>query len=188
MRSGRLSRAPCCRQEDLGWEENPPTLARIRAPRSGAGLPGAKHASIGVFPLALLASRPVSRYQAGAGDPDVSSALRPGSVFCSYSARSASHSPMRPLASIRADAGMALLVCVLVMWFSPKDRERHRHFDAAGASPRIWRRQTVHRQLRPSKPCTRSLLCSDPVGFGHTILPPPDFLFGREIGWIGADP
>src|SRR5258707_8458636 len=87
-----------------------------------------------------------------------------------------------PASFIRADAGMALLVCVLVMWFSPKIAsaidillrpELRRAFGGTGLFIINYVIETVY-----------SILLCPILWFGHTIFL-TGLLFGREIGWIG---
>jgi len=94
-------------QEDLGWEENPPTLLEFirRDLRWCQGT-----CSIGVFSR-FPGLKPVSRYQLALAIL-MFIAPRPGSG-CSCSARSPLAFSDTPASFIRADAGMTLLVCVL---------------------------------------------------------------------------
>jgi membrane glycosyltransferase len=87
-----------------------------------------------------------------------------------------------PADFIRADAGMALFVCVLVMWFSPKIasavdillRPELRHaFGGASLFIINYLIETVY-----------SILLCPILWFGHTIFL-IGLLFGREIDWIG---
>src|SRR5258708_18899076 len=87
-----------------------------------------------------------------------------------------------PASFIRADAGMTLLVCVLVMWFSPKIAsaidillrpELRRAFGGTGLFIINYVIETVY-----------SILLCPILWFGHTIFL-TGLLFGREIGWIG---
>jgi membrane glycosyltransferase len=163
-------------EEDLGWEENPPTLLEfIRRDLRWCqgnmqywrflGLPGLK---------------PVSRYQLVLailmfiGSPAWIGLLVLGTlaVACADT----------PASFIRADAGMALFVCVLVMWFSPKiasaiDILLHprlrRGFGGAGLFIVNYVIETLY-----------SILLCPILWFGHTIFL-TGLLFGREIGWIG---
>ena len=77
---------------------------------------------------------------------------------------------------------MALFVCVLVMWFSPKIAsaidillrpELRRGFGGAGLFILNYMIETVY-----------SILLCPILWFGHTIFL-VGLLFGREIGWIG---
>jgi membrane glycosyltransferase len=77
---------------------------------------------------------------------------------------------------------MALFVCVLVMWFSPKIAsaidilmrpELRRGFGGAGLFIVSYAIETVY-----------SILLCPILWFGHTIFL-TGLLFGREIGWIG---
>ena len=163
-------------QEDLGWEENPPTLLEfIRRDLRWCqgnmqywrflGLPGLK---------------PVSRYQLVLailmfiGSPAWIGLLVLGTlaVACADT----------PASFIRADAGTALFVCVLVMWFSPKiasaidillNARLRRAFGGAGLFLVNYVIETVY-----------SILLCPILWFGHTIFL-TGLLFGQEIGWIG---
>ncbi len=163
-------------QEDLGWEENPPTLLEfIRRDLRWCqgnmqywrflGLPGLK---------------PVSRYQLVLailmfiGSPAWIGLLVLGTlaVACADT----------PASFIRADAGTALFVCVLVMWFSPRiasaidillNARLRRAFGGAGLFLVNYVIETVY-----------SILLCPILWFGHTIFL-TGLLFGQEIGWIG---
>jgi membrane glycosyltransferase len=87
-----------------------------------------------------------------------------------------------PAGFIRAEAGMALLVCVLVMWFAPKvataidvllHPERRRGFGGAGLFVINFAIETLY-----------SILLCPILWCGHTVFL-TGLLFGREIGWIG---
>ena len=87
-----------------------------------------------------------------------------------------------PADFIRPDAGMALFVLVLVMWFAPKiasviDILLRPERAAPSAAPR------ASLAISPSNSCSRSCWCPI-MWFGHTIFL-SGLLFGREIGWIG---
>jgi membrane glycosyltransferase len=163
-------------QEDLGWEENPPTLLEfIRRDLRWCqgnmqywrflGLPGLK---------------PVSRYQLllailmFIGSPAWIGLLVLGTLAAACSDT--------PSSFIRADAGMALFICVLVMWFSPKIASAvdillrpklRRAFGGAGLFIVNYVIETLY-----------SILLCPILWFGHTIFL-GGLLFGREIGWIG---
>ncbi|MGZ3288825.1 MAG: glucans biosynthesis glucosyltransferase MdoH [Xanthobacteraceae bacterium] len=163
-------------QEDLGWEENPPTLLEfIRRDLRWCqgnmqywrflGLPGLK---------------PVSRYQLVLailmfiGSPAWIGLLVLGTLAVA--------STETPASFIRADAGMALFICVLVMWFSPKiasaidillHSKLRRAFGGAGLFVVNYAIETLY-----------SILLCPILWFGHTIFL-TGLLFGREIGWIG---
>ena len=163
-------------EEELGWEENPPTLLEFirRDLRWCQG-----NIQYWRF-LSLAGLKPVSRYQLGLailmfiGSPAWMGLLVIGTltVACSDT----------PASFIRADAGMALFVCVLVMWFSPKivsaiDILLHpglrRAFGGAGLFTVNFAIETVY-----------SILLCPILWLGHTIFL-TGLLFGREIGWIG---
>ena len=163
-------------QEDLGWEENPPTLLEFirRDLRWCQG-----NMQYWRF-LALPGLKPVSRYQLVLailmfiGSPAWIGLLVLGTLAVAFSDT--------PASFIRADAGMALFVCVLVMWFSPKIAsaidillrpELRRAFGGAGLFIVNYVIETVY-----------SILLCPILWFGHTIFL-TGLLFGREIGWIG---
>ncbi|MGA7806599.1 glucans biosynthesis glucosyltransferase MdoH, partial [Bradyrhizobium sp.] len=101
-------------QEDLGWEENPPTLIEFirRDLRWCQG-----NMQYWRF-LTLPGLKPVSRYQLVLailmfiGSPAWIGLLVLGTLAAACAET--------PASFIRPDAGIALFVCVLVMWFSPK--------------------------------------------------------------------
>jgi membrane glycosyltransferase len=163
-------------QEDLGWEENPPTLIEFirRDLRWCQG-----NMQYWRF-LSLQGLKPVSRYQLALailmfiGSPAWMGLLVLGALAVAFSDT--------PAGFIRADAGIALLVCVLVMWFAPKiasavdillHPERRRGFGDAGLFVVNFAIETVY-----------SILLCPILWCGHTIFL-TGLLFGREIGWIG---
>ena len=163
-------------QEDLGWEENPPTLIEFirRDLRWCQG-----NMQYWRF-LSLPGLKPVSRYQLALailmfiGSPAWIGLLVLGTLAVAFADT--------PASFIRADAGMALFVCVLVMWFSPKiasaidillHPELRRAFGGAGLFIVNYVIETVY-----------SILLCPILWFGHTIFL-AGLLFGREIGWIG---
>jgi membrane glycosyltransferase len=163
-------------QEDLGWEENPPTLLEFirRDLRWCQG-------NMQYFQfLGLPGIKPVSRYQLMLailmfiGSPAWIGLLVLGSIGAACADTPASF--MRP------DVGMVLFVWVLVMWFSPKiataidillNPKLRRGFGGAGMFIGNYVIETVY-----------SVLLCPIVWFGHTIFL-GGLLFGREIGWIG---
>jgi membrane glycosyltransferase len=163
-------------QEDLGWEENPPTLIEFirRDLRWCQG-----NMQYWRF-LFLPGLRPVSRYQLALailmfiGSPAWTGLLVLGTLAVAFSET--------PGSFIRPDAGMALFVCVLVMWFSPKiasaidillHPELRCGFGGAGLFILNFVIETVY-----------SILLCPILWVGHTIFL-AGLLFGREIGWIG---
>ena len=163
-------------QEDLGWEENPPTLLEFirRDLRWCQG-----NMQYWRF-LSLPGLKPVSRYQLALailmfiGSPAWIGLLVLGTLAQAFSDT--------PASFIRADAGMALLVCVLVMWFSPKIAsaidillrpELRRAFGGTGLFIISFAIETVY-----------SILLCPILWFGHTLFL-TGLLFGREIGWLG---
>jgi membrane glycosyltransferase len=163
-------------QEDLGWEENPPTLLEFirRDLRWCQG-----NMQYWRF-LSLPGLKPVSRYQlALAILMFIGSPAWIGLLVLGTLAQAFSHAPG---SFIRADAGMALLVCVLVMWFAPKIAsaidillrpELRRAFGGTGLFIISFTIETVY-----------SILLCPILWFGHTLFL-IGLLFGREIGWIG---
>jgi membrane glycosyltransferase len=163
-------------REDLGWEENPPTLLEFirRDLRWCQG-----NMQYWRF-LSLPGLKPVSRYQLVLailmfiGSPAWIGLLVLGTLAVAFSDA--------PANFIDPDAGMALFVCVLVMWFSPKIAtaieillcpELRRGFGGAGLFFLNYFIETVY-----------SILLCPILWFGHTIFL-IGLLFGREIGWIG---
>ena len=163
-------------QEDLGWEENPPTLIEFirRDLRWCQG-----NMQYWRF-LFLPGLRPVSRYQLALailmfiGSPAWIGLLVLGTLTVAFSDT--------PGSFIRPDAGMALFVCVLAMWFSPKvasaidillHPELRRGFGGAALFILNCILETVY-----------SILLCPILWVGHTIFL-VGLLFGHEIGWIG---
>ena len=163
-------------QEDLGWEENPPTLLEFirRDLRWCQG-----NMQYWRF-LSLPGLKPVSRYQLVLailmfiGSPAWIGLLVLGTLAIAFSDT--------PASFIRADAGTALFVCVLVMWFSPKIAsaidilmrpELRCGFGGTGMFIINYVIETVY-----------SILLCPILWFGHTIFL-TGLLFGHEIGWIG---
>ena len=163
-------------EENLGWEENPPTLIEFirRDLRWCQG-----NMQYWRF-LTLHGLKPVSRYQLALaifmfiGSPAWIGMLVFGTLSLAFA--------KTPASFIRADAGMALFICVLVMWFSPKIAsaidillrpELRREFGGTG---RFLANYVIE--------AAYSILLCPILWCGHTIflsgLP-----FGREIGWIG---
>jgi membrane glycosyltransferase len=163
-------------REDLGWEENPPTLIEFirRDLRWSQG-------NMQYWRFLLLPGlKPVSRYQLALailmfiGSPAWIGMLVLGTLAAALSDT--------PASFIRADAGMVLFVCVLMMWFSPKIAsaidvllrpELRQAFGGARLFIINCAIETVY-----------SILLCPILWFGHTIFL-TGLLFGREIGWIG---
>ncbi len=163
-------------EEDLGWEENPPTLIEFirRDQRWCQGT-----LQYGHF-LFLPGMKPVSRFQLAfamlmfLGSPAWIGLLIVGSL-----ALAATPSPTD---FIRPDAGHALLAIILVMWFAPKiatvidvlTRPKLRR--AFGGTPRFLASVATETAF--------FILLSPIMWVCHTLflagLP-----FGRVIGWIG---
>jgi membrane glycosyltransferase len=163
-------------QEDLGWEENPPTLIEFirRDLRWCQG-----NMQYWRF-LALPGLKPVSRYQLVLailmfiGSPAWIGLLILGTLSVACADAQASF--------IRPDAGMALFVSVLAMWFSPKiasaihvllEPDLRRAFGGAGLFLVNCAIETLY-----------SILLCPILWVGHTIFL-TGLLFGSEIGWIG---
>jgi len=163
-------------REDLGWEENPPTLLEFMR-RDLRWCQG----NMQYWRFLLLPNlRPVSRYQL------VLAILMfigsPAWIGLLVLATIALATCDDPATIMRGDVGGALLVWVLVMWFSPKiagaldvllsSRER-RAFGGAGRFTVNFVIETVY-----------SIILVPILWISHTI-----FLFGllfnREIRWMG---
>jgi membrane glycosyltransferase len=163
-------------QEDLGWEENPPTLIEFirRDLRWCQG-------NMQYFRfLTLPGLAPVSRYQLVLailmfiGSPAWIGLLVLGTLAAACAGT--------PGSFIRPDAGMALFVGVMVMWFSPKiasaihvllEPDLRRGSGGAGLFIFNYAIETLY-----------SILLCPILWVGHTIFL-FGLLFGREIGWIG---
>ena len=163
-------------QEDLGWEENPPTLIEFirRDLRWCQG-----NMQYWRF-LTLPGLKPVSRYQLVLailmfiGSPAWIGLLVLGTLAAACADA--------PANFIRPDAGMALFVSVLAMWFSPKiasaihvllEPNLRRAFGGAGLFLVNYAIETLY-----------SILLCPILWVGHTIFL-TGLLFGSEIGWIG---
>jgi membrane glycosyltransferase len=163
-------------EEELGWEENPPTLIEFirRDLRWCQG-----NMQYWRF-MALPGLKAVSRYQLAIailmfiGSPAWIGMLVLGTLSLAFAER--------PAAFIRPDAGMALFVLVLIMWFSPKIAsaidillrpELRRAFGGTTQFVANYAIETAY-----------SILLCPVLWFGHTIFL-SGLLFGREIGWIG---
>jgi membrane glycosyltransferase len=163
-------------REDLGWEENPPTLIEFirRDLRWSQG-------NMQYWRLLLLPGlKPVSRYQLALailmfiGSPAWIGLLVLGTLAAALSDT--------PASFIRADAGTVLFVCVLMMWFSPKiasaiDVLLRPDLRQAFGGARLFIVNCVIETVY-------SILLCPILWFGHTIFL-TGLLFGREIGWIG---
>ena len=163
-------------REDLGWEENPPTLLEfMRRDLRWC------HGNMQYWRLLLLPNlTPVSRYQL------VLAILMfigsPAWIGLLVLATAALVLTDDPATIMRSDVGSVLLAWVLVMWFSPKIAgaldvllapEERRAFGGAG-------RFTVNFLIETAY----SIVLCPIIWIGHTI-----FLFGlllnREISWMG---
>ena len=162
-------------QDDLGWEENPPTLLEFirRDLRWCEG-----NMQYWRF-LWLPGLKPVSRYQLALAilmfisSPAWIGLLVLGTLAVAFSDTTASF--------MRTDAGMALFVWVLLMWFSPKlataidvllSPELRRAFGGTGLFVINFAVETVF-----------SIVLCPILWFGHTIFL-AGLMFGREIGWL----
>ena len=163
-------------EENLGWEENPPTLIEFIR-RDQRWLQGTLQ--YGFF-LSLPGLKFVSRFQLAfamlmfLGSPAWIGLLVVGTLAIASSPSTADF--------IRADAGYALLAAQVVMWFTPKI--------ATGIDvlvrPELRRAYGGAFRFLASlvtETCA-SFLLTPIMWFGHTLffagLP-----FGRVIGWIG---
>jgi membrane glycosyltransferase len=163
-------------EENLGWEENPPTLLEFIR-RDLRWCQGNMQYWGFVVRRGLA---PVSRYQLGLaicmfmGSPAWMLLLVLGSA-----AAIAAHTPSH---FMRADAGLSLFFIVLFMWFSPKiataldialRADLRREFGGGARFAANFFLETLY-----------SLLLVPVLWFGHTVFL-IGLLFGREIGWIG---
>jgi membrane glycosyltransferase len=162
--------------EGLGWEENPPTLLEFirRDLRWCQG-----NMQYWRF-LIMPGLKPVSRYQLGLailmfiGSPAWIGMLVLGTLALAL--------VETPADFMRMDAGIALFVCVLVMWFSPK----------IASAIDIMLRPELQREFGgPARfvanfgvEAVYSILLCPILWFGHTIFL-SGLLLGRDIGWIG---
>jgi membrane glycosyltransferase len=162
--------------DELGWEENPPTLLEFirRDLRWCQG-----NMQYWGF-LTMPGLKPVSRYQLGLailmfiGSPAWIGMLVLGTLALAR--------VDTPADFMRADAGIALFVCVLVMWFSPK---------IASAIDILLRPKLQHEFGGTARfvanflvEAVYSVLLCPIVWFGHTIFL-SGLMLGRDIGWIG---
>ena len=163
-------------REDLGWEENPPTLIEFTRRDLRWCQGNMQYWRFLLLPRLL----PVSRYQLALaimmfiGSPAWIGLLALGTLAVAFSDS--------PASVIQADAGFALFTCMLVMWFAPKlasaievllDPGRRRGFGGAGLFVVNLFVETIF-----------SVLLCPILWCGHTIFL-VGLLFGREIGWIG---
>jgi membrane glycosyltransferase len=163
-------------EEDLGWEENPPTLIEFirRDLRWCQGTLQYWHFLF--WPGIPL----VSRYQLAfavlmfLGSPAWMGLLVVGTLAVALAES--------PAQFIRPDAGMALFIVVLVMWFAPKiatvldvlTRPKLRR--AFGGGVRFVANVVTETVF--------FLMLSPIMWFGHTVFL-SGLLFGRTIGWVG---
>jgi membrane glycosyltransferase len=162
--------------ENLGWEENPPTLIEFMR-RDLRWCQG----NMQYFRFLSLANlKPVSRYQLLlAIMMFIGSPAWIGLLVLATIALASFDSPAR---FIRADAGNMLFVWVLVMWFAPKTAtfvdlllrsDTRRAFGGAGRIVVNFIIETLY-----------SILLCPILWISHTIFL-TGLLFNREIGWIG---
>lgn len=163
-------------QEDLGWEENPPTLLEFMR-RDLRWCEG----NMQYWPfLSLPDLRPVSRYQLVLailmfiGSPAWIGLLALATIALALCDT--------PASIIRADAGKVLFAWILVMWFAPKIAsavdvvlrpDARRAFGGAGRFLLNFAIETVY-----------SIVLCPILWISHTIFL-LGLLFNREIGWIG---
>ena len=163
-------------EEDLGWEENPPTLIEFirRDLRWCQG-----NMQYWRF-LTMPGLKPVSRYQlALAIEMFIASPAWMGLLVLGVLGAAAANAPGD---FVRRDAGIAWFVWTMVMWFSPKI------FTAID----ILLRPNLRRDMGGTGRFVAnyfieliySILLNPIVWFGHTIFL-AGLMFGREIGWIG---
>jgi membrane glycosyltransferase len=163
-------------REDLGWEENPPTLLEFMR-RDLRWCQG----NMQYWRFLLLPNlRPVSRYQL------VLAILMfigsPAWIGLLVLATIALVGCDDPATIMRGDVGGALLTWVLVMWFSPKiagaldvllSPEERRAFGGAGGFTVNFVIETMY-----------SIILCPILWISHTIFL-VGLLFNREISWMG---
>jgi membrane glycosyltransferase len=163
-------------REDLGWEENPPTLLEFMR-RDLRWCQG--NMQYWRF-LALPALQPVSRYQLMLAI--VMFIGSPAWIGLLVLATIALVSFESPAHFIRADLGNVLFAWVLLMWFSPKiatfvdfllRADARRAFGGSGRIIINFAIETAY-----------SILLCPILWISHTIFL-VGLLFDREIGWIG---
>ena len=163
-------------REDLGWEDNPPTLLEFMR-RDLRWCQG----NMQYRPLVTLPNlTPVSRYQLVLAIlMFIGSPAWVGLLVLATAALALCDDPANIM---RSDAGSALLIGVLVMWFSPKiagaldvllDESERRAFGGGGRFTVNFAIETVY-----------SIVLCPILWISHTI-----FLFGRlfdrDINWMG---
>jgi membrane glycosyltransferase len=162
-------------EEDLGWEENPPTLLEFirRDLRWCQGNMQYWHF------LTLPGLKPVSRYQLlfalvwFLGSPAWMGLLVLGTLAAALAA---------PAPALRSDAGSLLFAIILFMWFAPKIATiadlllRPDDRRAFGGTARLLASVVVETIF--------SLLLSPIMWFGHAAFL-TGLVLGRRIGWGG---
>ena len=163
-------------QEDLGWEETPPTLLEFMR----RDLRWCQGNMQYLWFLSLGNLKPVSRYQLMLAIMMFIGS--PGWIGLLVLATIALVSFDSPAQFIRADIGNVLFVWMLVMWFSPKIAtfidlllrpDARKAFGGAGLIIVNFVVETVY-----------SILLCPILWISHSILL-GGLLFHREIGWIG---
>jgi membrane glycosyltransferase len=163
-------------EEDLGWEENPPTLIEFIR-RDLRWCQGTLQYWHFLFKPGIP---PVSRYQLAfavlmfLGSPAWMGLLVIGTIAVARAET--------PADFIRADYGVALFLVVLVMWFAPKiatvidvlSRANLRRAFGGG----------VRFVANVATETVFFLMLSPIMWFGHTVFL-TGLLFGKTIGWIG---
>jgi membrane glycosyltransferase len=163
-------------REDLGWEENPPTLLEFMRRDLRWCQGNMQYLRL----LSLPNLKPVSRYQLMLaivmfiGSPAWIGLLAVATIALVMNDR--------PADFISTDIGGVLLCWILIMWFAPKiatfvdfllRREARRAFGGAGFVIVNFAIETVY-----------SMLLCPILWISHTIFL-LGLLFDREIGWIG---
>ena len=162
-------------EEELGWEENPPTLLEFirRDLRWCQG-------NMQYWPLLRLPGiTPVNRYQIAFALIWFLASPAWIALLVVATAAVAVEGPAR---FIRSDAGLALFAIILVMWFAPKIATvtdvllRPAARRAFGGTARFLAGVAIETIF--------FLLLSPIMWVGHTLFL-GGLLFGRAIGWIG---
>ena len=162
--------------EGMGWEENPPDGDRIHPSRS-ALVPG-QYAILAASSLCQASNSSAASTRLAilmfVGSPAWIGMLVLGTLSVALAET--------PGNFMRADAGIAIFVLVLLMWFAPKTLSaidlllRPQMRRAFGGATRFLVNFVVEMVF--------SILLCPIMWFGHAIFL-SGLLFGREIGWIG---
>jgi membrane glycosyltransferase len=163
-------------EEDLGWEENPPTLIEFIR-RDQRWCQGTLQYA---WFLSKPGMKPVSRFQLAfamlmfLGSPAWIGLLIVGTLAVAMAPT--------PADFIRADYGIALLVIILVMWFAPKIATV---LDVLTRPPLLRAFGGSARFLASVATETMFFILLSPIMWVCHTLFLAGLPFGRAIGWIG---